>query len=115
MSIAVPLNKKVSADLALDVGTYIDGMPGAGYVRLGQNTVYFLNHIIVGVRVGDVMYTWAPDGRQPSANKRVKEAVRNRQGIKQIIETDPRELSEKAGDAIMLMATKLIDKRLKNE
>lgn len=106
---------RITGERAFETFNYVDGVSGAICVRMGQYKVYFHNGVIVGVSVGTVMYFHNPDRRNPSTHKRVQEALHNRAGIKTTMGVGTEELREKAGDAVMMLANKIIDARLKGE
>jgi len=106
---------KERADLVFMAGVYLDNVAGATFVKLGRCTVYFYNSKIVGVLVGDVIYRCIENRRNPSHHKRVKQALHERNGIKTGYDVSEQELKEKAGDAVLMLASKLIDARLRGD
>lgn len=97
--------------LRFNAGNYVHRVDDACYVQLGEATVYFHSEKIIAMAVHDALYRVA-ELESGIVYKRIRAALM-RHSSKKVHQMKREDLQAMVDAAIMTMASKLVDEKLK--
>jgi len=99
-----------ASPLRFMAASYLDRVTDACYVQLGETTVYFSNQKLIAMSIRDTLYR-VTESDSAVTHKRVRAALL-RANAKKIHQMKREELNALVEEAIMTMASKIIDSKL---